>query len=127
MLREQQLDFFNHLTGEESLWRFSINSSAWDNFSHSIDDKAWLADWGGALRWLKGDFDQEELSQWAQQHGGEVTLFTKNQSQNTSYFTGAGQISLPPMNPVIQRIQTNIKNSFDPHHILNIGRLYQWS
>ncbi|MFT6692848.1 MAG: hypothetical protein ACJAXH_003392, partial [Colwellia sp.] len=61
------------------------------------------------------------------QHGGEVTLFTKNQSQNTSYFTGAGQISLPPMNPVIQRIQTNIKNSFDPHHILNIGRLYQWS
>lgn len=127
MLREQQLDFFNHLTGEESLWRFSINSSAWDNFSHNIDDKAWLADWGGALRWLKGDFDQEELSQWAQQHGGEVTLFTKNQSQNTSYFTGAGQISLPPMNPVIQRIQTNIKNSFDPHHILNIGRLYQWS
>jgi len=126
-LRDQQLDFFNHLSSEESLWRFSINSTAWDEFSHSIDDKAWLADWGGSLRWLKGDFDQEKLSQWAQCHGGEVTLFAKNKSHNENSFTGAGQICLPPINPVIQRIQTNIKNSLDPHHILNIGRLNQWS
>jgi glycolate oxidase FAD binding subunit len=126
-LRDKQLDFFNNLSSEESLWRFSINSSAWDDFSHSIDDKAWLADWGGALRWLKGNFDQEKLSQWAQVHGGEVTLFNKNKSHNAHIFTGAGQITLPKMNPVIQRIQTNIKNSFDPGHILNIGRLYHWS
>lgn len=125
-LRDQQLDFFNHLSSKESLWRFSINSTAWDDFSHSIDDKAWLADWGGALRWLKGDFDQEKLSQWAQQHGGEVTLFAKKKCENEDTFTGAAQITLPPINPVIQRIQTNLKNSFDPHHILNIGRLYHW-
>jgi glycolate oxidase FAD binding subunit len=126
-LRDRQLDFFNNLSSDESLWRFSINSSAWDDFSHSIDDKAWLADWGGALRWLKGNFDQDKLSQWAQVHGGEVTLFDKNKSHNAHIFTGAGQITLPKMNPVIQRIQKNIKNSFDPHHILNIGRLYHWS
>jgi FAD/FMN-containing dehydrogenase len=30
------------------------------------------------------------------------------------------------MNSVIQRIQTNLKNSFDPQRILNNGRLYHW-
>jgi glycolate oxidase FAD binding subunit len=125
-LRDQELDFFNLLDNEAALWRFSINPSAWDDFSQRIDNKAWLADWGGALRWLKGDFDQEQLSQWAQRHGGEVTLFPKNNSHHEASFTGAGQITLPPINPVIQRIQTNIKNSFDPHRILNIGRLYHW-
>ncbi|TMM47012.1 glycolate oxidase subunit GlcE [Colwellia ponticola] len=132
-LRDQQLDFFNNLAADESLWRFSINPTAWDDFSNNVDDKAWLADWGGALRWLKGDFNQEKLSDWAQRHGGEVTLFAQSQkqsqrdSQNEHDFTGAGQITLPPINPVIQRIQTNIKNSFDPNRILNIGRLYHWS
>lgn len=126
-LRDQQLDFFNDLATGESLWRFSINSTAWDEFSNSIDDKAWLADWGGALRWLKGDFNQENLSQWAQKHGGEVTLYAKNNNHHEHLFTGGGQITLPPMNPVIQRIQTNIKKSFDPCNILNIGRLYHWS
>lgn len=121
-LRDQQLDFFNDLSSKESLWRFSIRSTAWDDFSHNIDDKAWLADWGGSLRWLKGDFNQDKLSQWAQKHGGEVTLF----SNNKDVFTGAGQITLPPMNSVIQRIQTNLKNSFDPQRILNNGRLYHW-
>jgi glycolate oxidase FAD binding subunit len=125
-LRDQKLDFFDNLNSEESLWRFSINSCAWDDFSQSIDSSAWLADWGGALRWLKGDFDQQKLSQWALRHGGEVTLFAKNKSQQEDAFAGAGQITLPSMNPVIQRIQSNIKNSFDPHHILNIGRLYHW-
>ncbi|MFQ3218191.1 MAG: glycolate oxidase FAD binding subunit [Paraglaciecola sp.] len=125
-LRDKQLDFFNNLSSDESLWRFSINPTASDDFSKSIDEKAWLADWGGALRWLKGDFEQEKLSQWAQTHGGEVTLFAKNRSHNEISFTGAGQITLPPINPVVQRIQRNIKNSFDPHHILNVGRLYHW-
>ena len=125
-LRDQKLDFFNNFSSDQSLWRFSINPTASDDFSNSIDDKAWLADWGGALRWLKGDFDQEQLSKWAHSHGGEVTLFAKNESHIESVFTGAGQITLPPMNPVVQRIQSNIKNSFDPHHILNVGRLYHW-
>ncbi|MFT5420039.1 MAG: glycolate oxidase FAD binding subunit [Candidatus Endobugula sp.] len=125
-LRDRQLDFFNPLSSNESLWRFSINSTAWDDFSLSIDDSAWLVDWGGALRWLKGDFDQEKLSHWAQRHGGEVTLFDKNNSHNEGAFAGAGQITLPSIDPVIQRIQTNIKDSFDPQHILNIGRLYHW-
>jgi glycolate oxidase FAD binding subunit len=125
-LRDRQLDFFNPLSSNESLWRFSINSTAWDDFSLSIDDSAWLVDWGGALRWLKGDFDQEKLSQWAQRHGGEVTLFVNHNSHNEDALEGAGQITLPSTDPVIQRIQTNIKDSFDPQHILNIGRLYHW-
>lgn len=126
-LRDQQLDFFNDLSSNEPLWRFSVNSSAWDSLNEEMNNNNWLVDWGGALRWLKGNFDSDKLSAWAQAHGGEVTLYrTGKDHEKTASQGGALQMVLPPTNSVTQRIQTHIKNSFDPNNIFNNGRLYHW-
>ena len=66
-LREQQLDFFK---GDLPLWRFSINSSA----VHFLPEENWLVDWGGAQRWLRGNFSKQDLEQCAIKSSGQVSL-----------------------------------------------------
>ncbi len=121
-LRDQTLDFFQD--DNTSLWRLSVKPTAWDSFSESIDEDQWLVDWGGALRWLKEEFDEEALSAWAGQHGGEIVRYRS--ATHSASHTKPNQIRLPATHAVSRRIQTHIKNSFDPQRILNAGRLYHW-
>ena len=112
-LREQQLDFFTNRKAEEPLWRFSVNSTA----PAFLEDADWFLDWGGAQRWLKGDFEYSKLQEWANKNGGEVTLYRGGDRNKEVY---------PQPNSVMKDIQKNLKKSFDPDNIFNIGRLYSW-
>ncbi|MCU7938810.1 MAG: glycolate oxidase subunit GlcE [gamma proteobacterium symbiont of Bathyaustriella thionipta] len=109
-MNEQKLDFFK---GEAPLWRFSLKSNA----THLLDDQNWLIDWGGAQRWLRGDFNQSELEQQAQHSGGQVSLFRYGERSNEVNHT---------LSEVQKKIHKNLKASFDPKQILNPGRLYSW-
>lgn len=109
-LREHQQPFF---VGGEPLWRYSINSTA----SHWRDEADWLIDWGGAQRWLRGDFQQAAMEQEAGQAGGQVTLFRGGDRGGEVFATQA---------PAVQLLHRRLKAAFDPARIFNPGRLYSW-
>ena len=104
------LPFF---TGPEPIWRLSINSTA----GHDKQTGSTLIDWGGAQRWLRGEFELHELQRQAAAAGGNVTLFRGGDR--------AGALR-PPPDPVTRRLQERLKQTFDPQRIFNPGRLYDW-
>ena len=109
-LREMSLPFFS---GTEPLWRMSIKSSA-GVLDHPCPT---LIDWGGAQRWLRGEFSLPELQRAAQSAGGHATLFCGGDRNSEVRPTPAA---------VAQRLQRRLKYAFDPQGILNPGRLYGW-
>ena len=109
-LTEQRLAFFQ---GDAPLWRFSVNSNA----PHIDAGHPWLLDWGGAQRWLRGDFAKAELERQAQEAGGHVSLFRHGDRSGDVFHTPSA---------VQQRIHKSLKAAFDPDRILNPGRLYSW-
>lgn len=111
-LREHQLAFHQRNTNQP-LWRFSVNPAA-KHFLHEAD---WAFNWTGAQRWLSGEFEASELVSQARQAGGEVQLYEGGQrDQEVGFIT----------NPVLRRLQQNVKKSLDPQGIFNPGRLYSW-
>jgi glycolate oxidase FAD binding subunit len=109
-LRELRLPFF---AGPEPLWRLSLRSTA------SNIDKAWptVIDWGGAQRWLRGDWRLEHLQHAAASAGGNASLFGGGDRK--------GEVR-PTPDSVSLRLQQRLKQAFDPRGILNPGRLYGW-
>lgn len=109
-LTDMNLPFF---AGDAPLWRFSVRPTA----PADITSGPALLDWGGAQRWLRGDSKVPSLQQAAASAGGHVTLFRGGDR--------SGEV-LPPPDPVTRRLQTRLKQSFDPAGIFNPGRLYSW-
>ena len=113
-VRDQTLDFFAPAAaGDAALWRLSVRSTApW---------KAWPGDamieWGGALRWLlcKSPIDAAALRAWAAENGGHATLYRGRDKS-----AGAFQ----PLAAPILALHERLKHVFDPHRILNPGRMY---
>jgi glycolate oxidase FAD binding subunit len=95
------------------LWRLSVKSTA-----PFVDlGGAQLIEWGGALRWLAADDRTEpaRLREWAAAEGGHATLFRGGDR-------AAGAFQLP--GPTVMTLHRRLKAAFDPHGILNRGRLY---
>jgi len=107
-LREMTLPFF---TGDETLWRLSTAATT------PLGELPQLLDWGGALRWFRGDDRLGEIRQLATLHGGHVSLFRGGDR--------AAEVRQSP-GPVQQRLQRLLKQAFDPQGIFNPGRLYSW-
>ena len=109
-LNDQQNAFFG---GDEKLWRFSINPTA----SLELGAEKQLIDWGGAQRWYRGDASTQEMQSIASAAGGQVSLF-RGGDRNGEVFHEQPK--------ALKRIQTRLKQSFDPDGIFNSGRLYSW-
>lgn len=107
-IREQSLEFFK---GSTPLWRFSVAS----NSGHRNADEPWLLDWGGAQRWLRGEFDAQYLESLACDLGGQVSLYRHGDR--------SGEVFHPQV-PAMRNVQMRLKKSFDPHGIFNVGRMY---
>jgi glycolate oxidase FAD binding subunit len=109
-LREQRLPFF---AGSEPLWRFSVKPTA------ALADfaGAWLVDWGGAQRWIRGRFDPSELERAAEAAGGHVCLFRGGDR------SGEVNHTLPE---ALKALHLRLKQAFDPDGVFNPGRLYSW-
>ncbi len=109
-LREQDQAFF---AGDAPLWRFSINPTA----APLLPNESWLIDWGGAQRWLRGDFQLPELEALAHEAGGQVSLYRGGDRSGEVFH------SQPP---ALRQLHQRLKSSLDPDGIFNPGRLYSW-
>ena len=94
-----------------TLWRLSVRSTT----PYSDLGGEQLIEWGGALRWLSADpgADAERVRSWARTHGGHATCFRGT--------AGAVFQALPPQ---VLALHQRLKHVFDPHGILNRGRMY---
>ena len=95
----------------KTLWRLSVRSTT--PYADLGADQ--LIEWGGALRWLAADdnIDGERLRAWARTHGGHATAFR-----------GGTGLVFQPLPPSILSLHQRLKHAFDPHGILNRGRMY---
>ena len=113
-VREQTDPFFAaaHAPGR-ALWRLSVKPTA----PYAELGGAQLIEWGGALRWLdvEAGAPSAPLRAWAAQHGGHATLFRGGDKK-----IGVFQ----PLAEPVALLHQRLKASFDPHAILNRGRLY---
>jgi glycolate oxidase FAD binding subunit len=107
-VRDHELDFFR---GARTLWRLSIKSTTEPLGLHGPQ----LVEWNGALRWLAGDCDASEVRTAAARSGGHATLF-RGGNRSAGVFH--------PLAPALMKLNRRLKETFDPHGILNPGRLY---
>jgi glycolate oxidase FAD binding subunit len=94
-----------------ALWRLSVKSTA----AHADLGGEPLIEWGGALRWLVAPrSDATALRAWAAAQGGHATLFAARDRS-------AGVFH--PLAPALAGLHARLKAEFDPHGILNPGRM----
>ncbi len=115
-LRDQTLDSSRRrCAGDATLWRLSVRSTA----PYTDLGGEQLIEWGGALRWLIAQRRVRrgrEVRAWASAHGGHATLF-----RGPDKSAGAFQ----PLSAPVFALHQRLKAVFDPHGILNRGRLYR--
>jgi glycolate oxidase FAD binding subunit len=106
-VREHTGEFF---AGDEPLWRLSVPST-----SPPLElEGRQLIEWNGALRWLKSPMPATAVRDAARRVRGHATLFRADDK-------GAGCFA--PLEPVLERLQRQLKAAFDPAGIFNPGRL----
>ncbi len=106
-LREQQSAFFS---GAGDLWRLSIPS---DTKNVALSGKQRI-DWGGALRWLKTDAPADSIFSATASLGGHAMCFRGTDRDKVFQPLPAGLLAL----------HKRLKLAFDPHGILNTGRMF---
>jgi glycolate oxidase FAD binding subunit len=112
-VREQRHPFF---LSAHTLWRLSLPSAA---AAITLPGHQ-LVEWGGALRWLASDASHATIRQAAAAHGGHATLFRSKEP--------GPELSIEPFQPLtapLLQLHRRLKQSFDPHGILNPGRMYR--
>ncbi len=114
LCREQRLPWFLE-RGECDLWRLSVPQTA-----PVLDlPEPPLVEWHGGERWVRVVPGQgERLPQIAKAAGGHATLFRAVREQDP------GTPRFAPLDPVLLRIQRELKQQFDPSGIFNRGRFY---
>jgi glycolate oxidase FAD binding subunit len=113
-LRDQTHPFFARAAAtNRTLWRLSVRSTTRDADLGGEQ----LVEWGGALRWLvaNAEADAGAIRAWAAANGGHATLF-RGDDKTPGVFH--------PLPPAVFALHRRLKQNFDPHGILNPGRMY---
>lgn len=108
-VRELRHAFFDD---DDPLWRFSVPPAA----PALTFSKQWFIDWGGAQRWVKTVLTPSIVRETAARAGGHATLFYSVRRESTFFH---------PLPPGVLALHRRLKAAFDPHGILNPGRLYR--
>jgi glycolate oxidase FAD binding subunit len=112
-VRDQRHAFFTGAASARApLWRLSVGATA----PYTDLNGEQLIEWGGALRWLAATSRTEpaKVRAWAQSHGGHATLFRAAEKPGESFAA---------LSPTLAGLHKRLKATFDPHGILNPGRL----
>lgn len=107
-LRDQQASLFESAA---MLWRVSIKPTT---PPLALGTPA-LIEWGGALRWIAGEIDAKTIRRAAVSAGGHATIFRGGEKSSGVF---------QPLTAPIAKLHRRLKETFDPHGVLNPGRLY---
>ena len=107
------------------VWRISVPPSAGADVAgrlSAMDGAAWFSDWAGGLIWLQlpvsDDAGAEAVRAAVGVAGGHATLVRAGQEVR------AAVPVFHPQPDAIAALSLRLKESFDPKHILNPGRMY---
>jgi glycolate oxidase FAD binding subunit len=112
-VRDHRHPFFAPATKEgKALWRLSVRPTA--PYTDLGGDQ--LIEWGGGLRWLiAGErTDASKVRAWAVREGGHATVFRAPAKDVAAFH---------PLDATIAALHRKLKSVFDPHGILNRGRM----
>jgi len=112
-VRDQTHAFFAAaIAARAPLWRLSVGSTA----PYTDLSGEQLIEWGGALRWLAATprTDAARVRAWAASQGGHATLFRAADKPADVFH---------PLPSTLAELHRRLKATFDPHGILNRGRL----
>jgi glycolate oxidase FAD binding subunit len=107
-LKEQQWSFFDT---RQPIWRLSLPPAA---APLSLEGE-FVYDWGGALCWLKTQASANTIRTEVEKVGGHATAFRNGDRQGAVFH---------PLPTPLAAIHKRVKKAFDPHGVLNIGRMY---
>ena len=108
-LNEHRLSFFDD---SNPLYRLVVPANApYDTISGEC-----IADWGGALRWIKTPLQFNEVQQQASDLGGTASIYRNGTT---------GEEVFSPLPDQLLELHKRIKKVMDPAGILNPGRLYR--
>jgi glycolate oxidase FAD binding subunit len=108
-VREQRLEL---VASAEELWRVSLPAHV-----PSLPAAGrTLIEWGGSLRWLPGPQDGMGLRALAERLGGHAMLYRAPVKPADGPFQ--------PLSAAMLALHQRLKAAFDPHGILNRGRLH---
>jgi glycolate oxidase FAD binding subunit len=110
---------------DRAIWRISTAPGRGPAFTTEVAqaiEARWYYDWGGGLVWLaadpSGDAGAAAIRSALRSFGGHATLV-----RAPDEVRAAVDVFEPQAEPVM-RITAGIKAAFDPHRILNPGRMY---
>lgn len=107
-LRDYKAAIFN---SDINTWRLSVPTTA----NLDITDESFLVDWGGGLYWLNTERPAKEIFNLATEAGGTAMLF-RGDAQEEDVFQ--------PLSSGLLSLHKGLKKAFDPHGILNPGKMY---
>jgi glycolate oxidase FAD binding subunit len=115
------------MAGAATIWRASVAPAAGPALAESDGADAHFNDWAGGLVWLSfaaptDDADTARLTAAIEAAGGGHAMIFRTHPDTT------GRLRMIPQPPAaLTALSQRVKAAFDPHGILNPGRLYQAS
>jgi glycolate dehydrogenase FAD-binding subunit len=107
-LRDYKSSIFN---SDINTWRVSVPVTA----RLDSGDDPFLIEWGGSLYWLNSERPAEEIFTMASEVGGSAMLFRGVDHEQDVFH---------PLADGLWSLHKGLKDAFDPHGILNPGKMY---
>jgi len=111
-VRDHTHAFFSQaLEAGESLWRISVA----DHSPALTLEGHWLHEWAGGQRWLKTMQAATHVFKVVEAAGGHATRYAPSTDEGPAF---------QPLQGTMQRIQSRLRDSFDPQRLFNRGRFH---
>ena len=103
----------------KTLWRISVA-----DFAPSLNlSGSWLHEWGGGQRWLLSSLSSDEVFGVVQASEGHAMRYSAA-PDSAHNAVGNSEPAFQPLSGGMQRLQSRVRDSFDPLRLFNRGRFH---